>query len=300
MDHLRKPHFRHAIAHWPFNLHGPRSNTQELCDIANECGVDLDLVPQSDWEIVQKNELSMVSVLPDMGKAAPFRHAFNEAKPPKFLFPALSKAIDDAAEAGLKYVLVFSGYDTGEDRGRQFQRSVDGYTNRRGRAKWSLLERAKLRGITFDIEMLNTRGDAPMKGHAGYLANNTTELVEKVIKPIDDPNFLLAFDIYHSAMMEENVVDMIRQHRENIGLVHAAGMMQLPGEQQDPQNRGELTLEGQVIDVAAVGKALVRHLPAGTPLTYEWIPTSEDPDVVTSSIVEAMHLIEGEMPVTAS
>lgn len=294
--------FRYAGADWCQRLFGAKYDTAGLCSVAKALDVDLDLVAHDQWPQVQKASVGLSCVLPDMGvegpehkPVAPFIPGFNKLETAERTYAAIDTALDWAAVAGVKFVLVFTGFDSGDARDVQFQSIVDGYTKPRGSAPESLIKKAERLGITFVVEMLNTEGDeATWKGHPGYLGNNTAELVEKVIRPIGSRNFLLAFDVYHVVMMGEDPIEMIEKYHDVIGYVHVAGVMGEPSEK-NPLNRGELTLQGQKVDYAQVCAKLAEHLSQGAYVLLEYIPTKTDPVEVQADLAAAIKLCESKI-----
>lgn len=278
--------FRPSLAHWCF---GSVFDLPQQCRLCKQHGLQLDLVPFENWQFVLDSGVALSCVLADMGKdVLPFVPGFNDPQYAERTYAAVDTAIDRAAAAQIKYVLVFTGFNTGEEQSVQFQRIVEGYTKPKGSAPESLVKKAERLGVTLIIEMLNTTGDeATWKGHPGYLGDNTAELIESVIKPIGSPNFLLAFDVYHVVMMDENPLAFIELYGDYIGYVHVAGVMS----EDLARNRGELALEGQVIDYEAVFSAMSEFLPADTFVLFEYIPTSTDPAQVERDLVEALTLL---------
>lgn len=293
---MKKRHFRYALAHWCLCLCPPKFKLPELCDVAQRDKLGLDLVPYADWKQVKNNDATLSGVLPDMGDLPPFVPGFNNPEHSERVYAAIDLALDRAAAAKIKFVLVFTGYDTGEDRDQQFRRIVDAFTAPSLRHAESLIKKAERLGITFVIEMLNTKGDAETwKGHPGYLGDDMVELVDKVVMPIGNANFKLAFDIYHLVMMGADPIEMIEEFHDMIGVVHVAGVMAKDGGGYEQTNRGELTLEGQAIDYAAVGALLAKYLPAGTWVLLEYIPTQVDPATVRKNLRAAIDLVESKM-----
>lgn len=291
MNNPKSRHFRYAAANWclasVFDIAGQ-------CRVVRELDLDLDLVAHDQWALVTDSKVKLSCALPDVGMA-PFEPGFCNPEMAERTYAAIDTALDRAAAQGVKFVLTFTGYDTHEARDIQFRRIVDGYTTVRGSAQESLVKKAERLGITIVIEMLNTIGEGPMKGHEGYLGNNTAELVEKVIRRIGSPNFKLAFDIYHVWMMGEDLIEVIERYHDVIGYVHGAGVMGEPGEK-NRLNRGELTLLGQKIDYPVVCAKLAEYLPPGTYFLLEYIPTVTDPERVQTDLGVAIELCESKIP----
>ena len=301
---VKNRHFRFAVTDWCQRLFGAKHDTAGLCGLATALDADLDLVAHDQWSQVQATKVRLSCVLPDMGvegpeskPVAPFVPGFNNPETAERTYAAIDTALDRAAKAGIKYILVFTGFDTKEDRAIQCQRIVEGYTVIRGSAQESLIKKAERLGITFVIEMLNTEGEeATWKGHPGYLGNNTAEIVANVIRPIGSKNFLLVFDVYHVRMMGEDLIEMIEKYHDVIGYVHVAGVVVQVGGGHHPKNRGELDVNGQLVDYAEVCAKLAEYLPQGTYVLLEYIPTETDPTKVQQGLADAITICESKIP----
>ena len=292
-------HFRYAIPQWCQALFGAKYDTAGLLKVAKELDCDLDLMPHDQWDKAKEAKVGLSCILPDMGNGpdgkplAPFAPGFNDPKHTERVHKAIDTALDRASAAGVRYVIVFAGMDTGEARGKQFKRVVDGFTTKKG--KESLIQKAERLKVTFVIEMLNTKGDeATWRGHPGFLANNTEELVKNVVRPIRSDRFKLAFDIYHITLMGEDALELVKMYHNDIGYVHVAGVMK-QAEGHHPKNRGELTLPGQQVDYATICAKLSEHLPKGTYLLLEYIPTKAGPAEVQRDLAAAIALCESKI-----
>lgn len=91
------------------------------------------------------------------------------------------------------------------------------------------------------IEPLNTVTD-----HKGYYLTSSDQAAQ-VLQAVDHRQIRMLFDIYHQALMGEQVIDKIGQHLPLIGHMHCAGV---PG-------RGPLS-SGQ-LDYDAVFRAIQHH-----------------------------------------
>jgi len=295
---LTKRHFIYTLPYWCHHDFGAKHGTKELIGLAKKVGADLDLVPFNQMDEVQNAGVRMSCVLPVMGQDKngedfpPFLPGFNNPEHHDRVYNAVDEAITKAAASDVPFVLVFSGYDTGGDRDEQFDLIVKGFTVPKEVGGESLVAKAVRLKVTLVVEMLNTAGDPETwKGHPGYLANNTAELVEKVIRPIGSDFFKLAFDVYHIVMMNEDPIEMIEKWGPYIGYIHVAGVMR-EGDGFAPTNRGELTLPGQVIDYPTIMAKLAGVVPKGTYCCLEYIPTRSKLETVQADLQAAIDLLE--------
>lgn len=71
-------------------------------------------------------------------------------------------------------------------------------------------------GMQLVLEPINTRHD-----HPGALLDRTMEAVQ-IADKVNSSNFKILYDIYHSAMEGENVLDIMKQAKHQIGYVQLA------------------------------------------------------------------------------
>ena len=119
----------------------------------------------------------------------------------------LTASIEAAKKAETKRLIVLTGNELGGmPRSEQMANAVATL-----RAGAPLLEKS---GITAVIEVLNTYVD-----HAGYFLyhmNDAAELVDRV----GSPNVKILLDLYHTQIMEGNLINNIRAHIDRIGHFH--------------------------------------------------------------------------------
>ncbi|MBE7549813.1 MAG: TIM barrel protein [Anaerolineales bacterium] len=70
--------------------------------------------------------------------------------------------------------------------------------------------------VTYCLEVLNTKVD-----HPGYSINFIEDAV-RLVKEVNSPYVKVLFDIYHSAVEEGNVVQLLRDYHPYIGHIHVA------------------------------------------------------------------------------
>ena len=119
----------------------------------------------------------------------------------------LAASIEAAKKAETKRLIVLTGNELGGmPRSEQMANAVATL-----RAGAPMLEKS---GITVVIEVLNTYVD-----HAGYFLyhmNDAAELVDRV----GSPNVKILLDLYHTQIMEGNLINNIRAHIDRIGHFH--------------------------------------------------------------------------------
>ena len=80
--------------------------------------------------------------------------------------------------------------------------------------RWTKI--AEEAGIELVLEPVNTRHD-----HPGALLDRTEEAIY-IAQKVASPNFKILYDIYHSSVEGENVVEMLTKHKNLIGYVQLA------------------------------------------------------------------------------
>jgi hydroxypyruvate isomerase len=251
--------------------------------------MQLDLVPVADQETVNGyDDVRNMCVLPDMGADAddtpidPFQIGFNDPDHVAKVTKAYDAAIDHAAEQGIPYVIVFTGMNCERlSFNEQVTNLVAGFS--------TAAAHAQEKDVTLILEMLNTRIAAPMKGHPGYLGDNT-DLTARIVREVDSPSLGLVFDFYHMHIMGEDLTAMIEKHGDLVRYVHLAGAYPVSDDAEAIQ-RAELHLEGQQIDFKAVMAGL-KKIGYDGPIAFEYVPTTTNPDEATANLRSALEICE--------
>jgi sugar phosphate isomerase/epimerase len=269
-------------------------------------------------QLLNGTGITVGSLVPGMGATegiwkAPFFPGMAKPSEKAEVQGVIAAAVLAASQDSVGNVVVFTGKNTKTaPRADQFAAIRKGFTDpcEALGGQMSLVDHAEATGVTMLLEPLNIKGEGPMRGHRDYLGWNPVELVEKVVKPIGSPRFKLVLDVYHTAMQSLNPADVISKIHDHIAYVHVAGLMGTPTGNH-PQNRGELTLDGQVIDYPAVMEELAKHFSPGTmDVLFEYIPTFErckspdgaaaEVDRLTTDIDAAIELCESQTPKPAA
>ena len=109
------------------------------------------------------------------------------------------------------------------------------------------------------MELLNSKHD-----HKDYMCDHTPWGVE-LVKRVGSERFKLLYDIYHMQIMEDDVIETIRENHQFIAHYHTGGV---PG-------RAEID-ETQEIDYPAVIKAIIDTGFKGF-VAQEFVPKRSDP-----------------------
>lgn len=252
---------RQSIVPWCFE---PYWGLEELCKVALDLGVkSIELLDPKDWPTLKKHGLTC-AIAPNGMPGQPFVKGFNNPMYHDEIISVTRKTIDACAEFGVKTVIAFTGYkwrNAEDPRSGEISREEGAENCVRGFK--ALCAYAESKKVNVAIEILNTRAsDHPMKGHPGYQGDHT-DYVADIVKRVGSPSMKILFDIYHVQIMDGDVIRRIREHKDIIGHVHAAGN---PG-------RNELD-DSQEINYPAIMKALVEAGYDGF-VGQEYIPTRD-------------------------
>ena len=205
----------------------------------------IDLADPKDWPLLRAHGLvcSMVgSHAIEKGLNRPEHHAECLA--------AIREAIAAAASNGYPNVIAFSGNSAGMSKDEGLRHCVA--------ALRAIAPLAEQKGVTVCLELLNS------KEHRDYMADSTAWCVE-LVRHVGSPNVKVLYDIYHAAVMGEDVAGDIRRHSDCWGHYHTAGC---PG-------RHEWAGVQQTLDYPALLSAIATTGYDGF-ICHEFIP--ENPD----------------------
>jgi hydroxypyruvate isomerase len=150
--------------------------------------------------------LTCACLVANKGVTAPGCGLVNPSEREGFL-KELNLSVEAANKVGAKQLVVLAGNELGGmPRAEQMSNAV---TTLREAAP--ILEKE---GMTAIVEILNTYVD-----HAGYFLYYVRDGVELVDR-VASPNVKLLFDIYHTQIMEGNLISSIRAHIDRIGHFH--------------------------------------------------------------------------------
>jgi len=239
-----KGNINHSVCRWCYD----DIPLDTLASTSKKLGLKaIDLLKPSEWKIVKKHGLICSLATDDF---ISIKEGFNNPENHKFLQENYQKLLPQAAENGIKQVIVFSG-------NRNNINDAEGIENCAIGLK-PLVNLAEELGITLVMELLNSKVD-----HTDYQCDNT-EWGVSLAKKIDSENFKLLYDIYHMQIMEGNVIATIKKYHKYISHYHTGGV---PG-------RNEIN-DTQELNYPAIIKAIKNTGYTGY-LAQEFIPTYPD------------------------
>lgn len=236
----------------------------ELCGHAKRLGLkSVELVQPSDFATLKKHDLVCA-----LTSSHGFIKGWNDPANHDYCREIMTKNINATADAKFPAVITFSGMrgELTDEEGRK--NMVAGLK--------TIMGLAEKRGVNVCIEPLNTRVDVEMKGHPGYQCDKIEWAVD-VCDAVGSSRLKILFDIYHTQIMEGDVIVRINQFKDYIGHYHTAGV---PG-------RNELDDE-QELNYPAIMKAIVATGYQGY-VGQEFIPKNKD---MVASLEAAVQLCD--------
>lgn len=234
----------HSVCRWCYG----DIPLEAFCEAAQDMGIkSIELTTPDEWPILQKYKLSCAMAT---HKDFSLTEGFNKVENHAHLQKTYLKLVDQAADAGLKNVIVFSGNRNGMGDEEGLENCAKGLDK--------VLKHAQKRGITIQMELLNSRVN-----HPDYQCDHT-EWGVALAKKTGHENFKLLYDIYHMQIMEGDIIATIRKHKDFIGHYHTGGV---PG-------RNEIN-DSQELYYPAIMKAILETGFEGF-VAQEFVPTRKD------------------------
>lgn len=244
LDEKLKGKINHSVCRWCYSS----IPFEDLCKAANTIGLtSIELTGVKEWPILKKYGLTAAM---GWGAEKGITEGFNNPALHDELVQRYTELIPQAAAAGIKQLICFSGNRKGLDDERGLENCAVGLTR--------LMSVAEKYKITLAMELLNSKVD-----HADYQCDHTdwgVALCEK----IGSEQFKLLYDIYHMQIMEGDVMATIRKNAKYISHYHTGGV---PG-------RNEID-ETQELNYPAIMKAIAETGFKGF-VGQEFIPKRED------------------------
>lgn len=253
---------KHSVCFWCFSVPEWNWSLDKLCREAAALGLkSVELLDPEQWAAAKGHGLTCAIAnngMPD----PPFMKGLNNPRYQQTVIDATKKTIDACSAEGIPSTIAFTGYkwnDAEDPSSGEISREEGARNTVAGLRE--LAPYAKEKGVTINLEMLNTRdGTHPMKGHPGFQGDDIDYCAD-MIREVGSPRVKLLFDVYHVQIMNGDVIRRIREMKDLIGHIHTAGN---PG-------RGELHARSE-INYPAVMEALVEVGYDGY-VGHEFIPT---------------------------
>lgn len=194
----------HSVCRWCYDTF----SLDELCQEIKKIGITaIDLVGPEDWPTLKKHGLT-ASLSHGAGKG--INDGFNNPSLHDELVGSYERLIPQAAAAGYKQVICFSGNRNGLDDEQGMENCAAGLKR--------LMKTAEQYKVTLVMELLNSKVD-----HPDYQCDRTHWGVA-LCDRIGSDRFKLLYDIYHMQIMEGDVIATIRKYYPYIAHYHTAGV----------------------------------------------------------------------------
>jgi hydroxypyruvate isomerase len=233
---------RHSVSQWCF----PDIPLPDFARAAKAIGIEsIELLEPPEWPVVRREGLVCALGRGPDTIADSFNRRENHAR----LVPAFRERLRAAAAAGVPNLVCFSGNRRGQADEEGLEICAEGFRQ--------IAADAERAGVTLCLELLNSKAD-----HPDYQCDRTAWGVE-LCRRVGSSRVKLLFDIYHMAVMGEDVIRMIREHHRCFAHYHTAGV---PG-------RHELDAS-QTLDYPAIMRAIDATGYRGF-VGHEFLPTRD-------------------------
>ncbi len=208
----------------------------------------VELVDPKDWPTLKKHGL-ICAITMSHG----FVRGLNHKEHHPECIEALTKAIEATSAARWPNVITFSGM-----RGKLSDE--EGIANTVAGLK-QVVGLAEKRKVTICLEPLNTRVNVEMRGHPGYHCDKL-EWAVAVCDQIGSPRMKILFDIYHTQVMQGDVIVRLRQYKHYIAHYHTAGV---PGREDldDAQELNYPAIMRAIVETGYTGYVGQEFIPRG-------------------------------------
>jgi hydroxypyruvate isomerase len=254
-----KGRVNHSVCKWCY----PKLSLEDLCVAAKQIGLrSIELLNPPDFPTLKKHglhcamvsfpttEISDPKAKGGKVKVGGITKAFNRVEHHDALVSVYEPLIKEAAQAGFKNVICFSGNRDGMDDETGLKNCALGLKR--------LMPLAEKHGVTLCMELLNSKVN-----HKDYMCDKSAWGVA-LCKAIGSEHFKLLYDIYHMQIMEGDVIATIRANHPYFAHYHTGGV---PG-------RAEID-DSQELYYPAIIRAIVETGFKGF-IGQEFIPQRED------------------------
>jgi hydroxypyruvate isomerase len=239
-----KGNINHSACYWCYNSFPLDAFAKDAAELGLK---GIDLLKPEEWETAAKYGLECAVATESF---ASITNGFNDPANHKDLQEKYARLIDQASEAGIKNVIVFSGNKRELSEEEGLANCAEGLA--------PLVKQAEEKNVVLIMELLNSKID-----HADYQCDNTPWGVA-LCERLGSEHFKLLYDIYHMQIMEGDVIRTIQDYNQYFAHYHTGGV---PG-------RNEIT-EVQELNYPAIMRAIKDTGYIGF-VAQEFIPTYPD------------------------
>jgi hydroxypyruvate isomerase len=203
----RKGRIKQSVCFWCYDdfLRNAKMSLDQFAEACAKMGLkSIELTAPDQWPTLKKHGLICA-----MSTSHGIAKGLNRLENHDECLAAIRKSIDATAEAGFPNVVALSGNREGLDDQEGLKNCAIGLKKIAGYA-----ERKK---VTVCLELLNSID------HQDYMGDSTKWCVEAIHR-VGSPRVKILYDIYHAAMMKEDVLADIHNHADSIAHYHTGGM----------------------------------------------------------------------------
>jgi hydroxypyruvate isomerase len=242
-----KGRINHSVCLWCYAAYMKQAN-MTLDQFAGACAKlglkSIELTEPEQWPTLKKHNLICA-----MSNSHAIPKGFNHLENHEECIAKVKKSIDATAAAGYPNVICFSGNRAGLDDQQGLANSIAGLKK--------VAPYAEEKKVTVCLEFLNSHN------HKDYMADSTKWCVG-LVHGVGSPRVKVLYDIYHAAVMKEDVFADIKEHHDCWGHYHTGGV---PG-------RNEID-DTQTLDYAKIMKAIAETGFQGY-VAQEFVPKQKD------------------------
>ncbi|MEM9399374.1 MAG: TIM barrel protein [Verrucomicrobiota bacterium] len=217
---------KQAFAHWCMAISPEKWTLEQSCQNAKKLGLDaLDLLStEEELEVAKKHGLITSLVGMDMAPDPPFVKGFNNPKNWDHVIERTKNGIDLAVKYGSPNMICFTGFkyhDPFDPQSGEIDFELGANNTVAGIKK--VIGYAEKKKINLCIEPLNSRvSDHPMKGHPGYQGDRMDYCMD-IVKSVGSERMKVLFDIYHTQIMDGDIIVRLKEYFPYIAHIHTAG-----------------------------------------------------------------------------
>jgi hydroxypyruvate isomerase len=261
--YVLKNNIKHSACRWCYGS----IPFEELVIEGKKIGlVSIELTGPAEWPILKKHGLTCAIGWGDWPKGMGLPNFFNNPKNHDELFALYEKLIPQAAEAGIKNLICFSG-------------NRNGMTDLAGMMNCATIIRRLIpicqkHDVMLTMELLSSKDS-----HPDYQCD-TVEWGVALCEMVNTDKFKLLYDIFHMQSMHGDHIRNIRRYGKYISHYHTGGM---PGRKEIDNT--------QEIYYPAVVKALIDSGYKGF-LGQEFVPTPKDKEGMLASLKRCVEICD--------
>jgi hydroxypyruvate isomerase len=261
--YVLKNNIKHSACRWCYGT----IPFEELCVEAKKIGLaSIELTGPAEWPILKKHGLTCAIGWGEWPKGMGLPNFFNNPKNHDELFALYEKLIPQAAEAGIKNLICFSG-------------NRNGMTDLAGMMNCATVIRRLIpicqkHDVMLTMELLSSKDS-----HPDYQCD-TVEWGVALCEMVNSDKFKLLYDIFHMQSMHGDHIRNIRRFGKYISHYHTGGM---PGRKEIDNT--------QEIYYPAVIKALIDSGYKGF-LGQEFVPTPKDKEGMIASLKRCVEICD--------